>query len=279
MAVEKLITESAEVPTETDVPVYDQPDTEDAVPLSSLLGAGETGEQQDGEEATSADTTEGDAHPQPELQRQERTYTQAEFQAEFNRAFGLRADEIRQQVKREVGREVSPDLELARTVRAAFPGMDRAAIEDALLQSQARELAERTGWDVAEATEKLKARRDFERGSATPRAEIEAEQRLQALIAQRDELNEREGIDIMSIIAADPYLSDQIDTGRMDVKDAYMHYLKHSATPAAAKKPPAPPRVERGGGVPNAPNVRKMSDAEVMRIDAQLKRGVKVFDD
>ena len=277
MLVEKMTPESAEVPTETDAPVYDQPDAEDAVPLSSLLGTSEPDEQQDGEEATGEDTSEGNAHPQPEPQPKERTYTQAEFQAEFNRAFGLRADEIRQQVKREVGREVSPDLELARAVKAAFPGMDRAAIEDAILQNQARELAEKTGWDIAEATNKLKARRDFERGSVTPRAKIEAEQRLQALYAQRDELNEREGIDIVSIISADPYLSDQIDTGRMDLKDAYLHYLKHNKN-IATKKPPVPPRVEKRGGAPSAPNVRKMSDAEVMRIDAQLKRGVKVFD-
>lgn len=278
MAVEKLITESAEVPTETDVPVYDQPDTEDSVPLSSLLGTGEPSEQQTGEETTSESNSEGDAHPQPEPQPQARTYTQEEFQAEFNKAFGRRADEIRQQARREIGREVSPDLELARLVKAAFPGMDSAAIENTLLQNQARELAEKTGWSLDEATSKIKARREFERGSPTTPTDIEQTPRFKLLDAQRAELNEREGIDILAIIAADPYLTEQVDTGRMDIKDAYMHYLKTNST-TTTKKPPAPPRIEKRGSAPSTPNVRKMSDAEVMRIDAQLKRGVKVFDD
>jgi hypothetical protein len=251
---------------EPDVPVtpeLDQPD-QDAVSLTDLLDAGDMeaapGEQENGEEQAE------NATPQPEAKPQEKTLTQADF----NRVFAERSAELRRQFER----EHEDDLSLARFVREYFPGKTVDEIDEALISAEASQLSAKTGWSVEEAIEKVRARHEYmRRGSA----EYVDPQRLQTLQRQLETINREKNIDFLEIIKNDPYLAQQVDSGKMDIKDAYTYYLEQKlAQNQQAPKRRVPPPVERSATASGIPNTTEIPDSLYHKINDMLSRGQKV---
>lgn len=243
-------------------PESDQQAEVDAVSLDELNGEAED-LTETGEAATGAEESEGAADPQPE-DEEKPTLTQSAF----DRAFGERANGLRKQFQR----EHHDDLMLADAVRKAYPGMTVDEIADELLTEQAKALAEETGWTQDEAKAKLKARRQFESTGKT--GEPEVDPHVEMLGKQLEEIRKREGINMLEIAQNDPYLTEQINSGAMDFKDALLYYYRNRT--ASEQRPRTAPRVEKRASVAGANTAHEWNDKEIERADAALKAGRKV---
>lgn len=265
----EMVNQEAIELNEIEQPEIDQPGDSDSLSLDEVLGSGETADDQTGEQPTGAETQAGDADPQPKQTKQGRTYTQEEFQAEFDKAFSARANGLRNQFAREHREE----LELAAMVKRTFPGMKPEEIDDKLLTEEARSIAASTGWTEQEAKDKIKARRAYER---TGRTQEESDPYLDMLQSQVDTIMARDGVDMVKVLNDDQSLAKKVDAGEMDIKDAYAHYLKSGGAKPSAKPATKPPVVQKRAGAASTPSGRVLSDADIDRIDEQLRRGQKV---
>jgi len=249
-------------------PDLDQPE-QDTVSLNDLFDAGDAGsdagEQENG---VAVDEQQAEnATPQPENTAPDKPLSQADF----NRAFAERSADLRRQFQR----EHAEDLSLAQFVKEYFPGKTPEEIDGLLISAEANQLAARTGWSEDEAIEKVRARHDYmRRGSA----DYVDPQRLQMLQRQLESINKEKKIDFLEIIQGDPYLAEQVDSGRMDIKDAYAYHLEQKIAQnnqPPAKRRTAPP-VERSATASGIPNVRDIPDPLYRKINEALSRGQKV---
>lgn len=248
-------------------PGLDQPD-DDVVTLDALLDQeqpeAEPGEQENVEADADQQEAESDA-PQPDQKASEKVLTQADF----NKAFAARSAELRRQFER----ERAEDFELARVVKEHFNGKSVEEIDEELMSAEARQLAAETGWDEEEALKKVRARHNYMRpGELDP-------VRLDKLRSQLNEVNKRSGLDFIAIVQADPVLSDGIESGRMDINQAYMAYLEnqaHNKTAPPSKPKKAPPPIEKGATAGAMPKNGQISDEAFRKINEALQRGQKV---
>lgn len=220
----------------------------------SLEELGDSGNEAPQESAQPAEAPEPEDAAQPE-----ETPPEPESVDELNQLLEQNAQTLRAQF----AEENAEALALAEAVKRAFPGMTAQQVQERLLQAQAQALAEETGWSEEEALEKLKARARYEQPVAPEDAH------LTLLRSQVADVKRRTGLDMAQIIQKDEYLTQQINSKAMDVKDAYAWYLEHSL-----KRKPAP--VDTRAGAAARPASKRLSDADIKRIDEALKRGVHV---
>lgn len=253
-------------PDDVAQPELDQPE-DYAVSLNDLLDQEPTEQTEGEQENVVADDDQQEAEsdaPQPTGKP-----GKALTQADVDRIIAERRDGFRRQFER----ERSDDLELAGSVKSLFPGLTLQQIEDRLLSVEAARLAAETGWDEEEALKKVRARHEYERYNTAKPVDP---QRVKMLQKQLADIQKDDGIDFLEVVKADQFLAEQVDSGRMDIKDAYIHYLKQqkpNAKPAVQTTKRAAPPVEKSTPAIGVPARRNITDREFKAINDALKSG------
>ena len=264
------VTPGAIEPNDIMEPELDQPE-DDVVSLEALLSDGESDQTTDEQENVVADDDQQQAEPdapQSEQVDPKKPLTQADV----DRIIAGRRDGFRRQFER----EHADDLRLAQLVKDHFSGKTPEEIDEDLISVEATRLAAETGWTEEEATEKVRARHNYMRNGSPGYVDPK---HLELLQKQLSDIKKADGIDFLEIVKEDQFLAEQVDSGRMDIKDAYIHYLKNGKTnqparPSMPKK--APPPVEKSAAARGIPSNTPISDATFRKINEALKSGQKV---
>ena len=99
-------------------------------------------------------------------------------------------------------------------------------------------------------------------------ANNDAQQRARDLYTQSQTIKKATGVDVMAIYNTDPEIRQKVLSGEWDFGDVY-------ASANQPDRPPAPVRSANGSGVGNA-NFRKMSSADLAKVNAMLESGGRI---
>lgn len=270
MAVKDTDYEEVTEPTEEEDSELDQPDENSYVSLDELSDDGtdddadDEGESDESQKSGDADRGDG------KVQEGFRT------QADFDKAFGQRSAGLRRQWEREHAEE----LAIANAVRRRYNGKSAAEIQEAMIQDQARELAADTGYSESEALKMVRARIEYDqRASAPDNVDPKV---LSRLAQQMDHYQEKYGIDLQAEMEADESLlefaSEDGDLGGVMVEVMARRNAKGVTKPKESAKPNRRevPKPVTSGATRAASGARKMTDADIDRIDRAAQRGAYV---
>lgn len=190
---------------------------------------------------------------------------------DFSVALNKRVEAEKAKIERKLREEYGADLELASRVRNMYGGKADADIMADMLSSQANEFAKAN--NITPELAKRLLQLEANNAPVTKTQKVEAKQqnddRMQELAAQIDDIRDNDGVDMVEVIRNDETIRKNVAEGRWDINRAYSHYLSNQGGRM--------PQVNRGTqSAKQKVSFKDMSDKEFDRIDAQLKRGVRV---
>lgn len=189
----------------------------------------------------------------------------------FGRALEKRVAEEKRKWEREAEERYSQryaaDSALAGTLRRLHQGKDDKAIEEALFDAQARQLADEEHISESFAKRLLRAEMSANNYAAVPQTtKTDNDERITMLNGQIQEIKENDGVDMLEVLKSDDFIKDKVGSGEWDINRAYSHYL-------SSKRKSAPP-VNRGGArSESTKDWKTMSSEEFAKYRERLRQG------